>query len=66
MATGTCKWFNAEKGFGFIVPDTAGQDIFVHVSALRPGDTLSEKDHVSFDIGSNRGKSCAVNVQIIT
>lgn len=65
MATGTCKWFNADNGFGFIVPDNAGQDIFVHISALRPTDTLNEKDRVSYDVGTNKGKSCAVNIRII-
>lgn len=63
MANGTVKWFSPEKGFGFIIPDSAGQDVFVHVSALRPTDTLSEGDRVSYDIGTNRGKSCAVNVR---
>lgn len=65
MANGTCKWFNAEKSFGFICPDIAGQDVFVHVSALRPTDMLNEGDRVSYDIGTNKGKSCAVNVKII-
>lgn len=65
MQAGTCKWFNASKGFGFIVPDSAGQDIFVHASALRPGESLSEGDRVSFEIGSNKGKSCAINVKIL-
>lgn len=64
MATGTVKWFNHEKGFGFIVPDDAGRDMFVHISALPPGATISEGDRVSYEIGSNRGKSCATSVRI--
>lgn len=65
MATGTVKWFNIEKAFGFIIPDNAGQDVFVHLSALKPNDSLQEKDRVSYEIGSNKGKSCAINVKII-
>lgn len=65
MATGIVKWFNANKGFGFICPDSGGQDVFVHLSALQPTDTLQEKDCVSYEIGTNKGKTCAINVKII-
>lgn len=66
MATGTVKWFNDSKGFGFIVPDAAGGDIFVHVSAMAGQDrSLEEKQRVSYDIGSNKGKSCAINVRTL-
>jgi cold shock protein len=65
MATGTVKWFSADKGFGFILPDAAGPDIFVHVSALKPTDTISEGDKVSYDVGTNKGKSCAINVRFL-
>lgn len=67
MASGTVKWFSPEKGFGFIIPNAAGPDVFVHVSALDKsgiGD-LNEGDKVSYDIGDNKGRSCAVNIQII-
>ena len=52
MAQGTVKWFNAEKGFGFITPDEGGQDLFVHHTAIqdRGFRTLDEKQRVSFDV----------------
>ncbi|MGB3501322.1 MAG: cold-shock protein [Mesorhizobium sp.] len=63
MATGTVKWFNATKGFGFIQPDAGGQDVFVHISAVqRSGMTsLAEGQKVNFEIGQDRrtGKSSA-------
>jgi CspA family cold shock protein len=66
MATGTVKFFNNDKGFGFITPENGGQDVFVHVSALR-GDTLREGDRVSYELGQDRktGKSKAENVSVI-
>ena len=65
MATGTVKWFNAQKGFGFIQPDGGGKDVFVHVSAVeRSGlQGLQEGQKISFDIEDNRGKSAAVNLK---
>ncbi|MBB4001240.1 cold-shock protein [Aurantimonas endophytica] len=69
MATGTVKFFNADKGFGFITPDDGGKDVFVHVSAVeRSGmSTLSENQKVSFDTEPDtRGKGDkAVNLQAI-
>ena len=58
MATGTVKWFNATKGFGFIQPDGGGKDVFVHISAVeKAGYTgLAEGAKVSFDVVPNRGK----------
>jgi CspA family cold shock protein len=66
MNTGTVKWFNAQKGFGFIQPDTGNKDVFVHISAVeRAGmNDLSEGQKVSFDIvaDSRTGKSSAENL----
>ena len=52
MATGTVKWFNAEKGYGFITPDGGGQDLFVHFSAIQTSGyrTLDEGQAVSFEV----------------
>lgn len=67
MATGTVKFFNDEKGFGFITPETGGQDVFVHVSALERGNSLREGDKVTFELGQDRktGKSKAENVSVL-
>jgi CspA family cold shock protein len=66
MPTGTVKFFNNDKGFGFITPENGGQDVFVHVSAIRSG-TLSEGQRVSYDVGQDRktGKTKAENVSAI-
>jgi CspA family cold shock protein len=64
--TGTVKWFNALKGFGFIEPDDGGKDAFVHISAVEQSgmDTLREGQKVSFDIEAGRdGKQSAVNLK---
>ena len=67
MATGTVKWFNNQKGFGFIQPDEGNQDVFVHISAVeRAGmSTLNEGQKVSFDVVADRrsGKSAAENLR---
>jgi CspA family cold shock protein len=69
MITGTVKWFNSQKGFGFIQPENADKDVFVHISAVeRAGlDTLTEGQKVSFDIVADRqtGKSAAENLQAV-
>ncbi|MGA7429953.1 MAG: cold-shock protein [Xanthobacteraceae bacterium] len=67
MSTGTVKWFNSQKGFGFIQPEDGGKDVFVHISAVeRAGlSTLNEGQKVSFDVVDDRrtGKSSADNLR---
>jgi CspA family cold shock protein len=68
MATGTVKWFNPTKGFGFIQPDSGGSDAFVHISAVeRAGlSTLNEGQKVSYELEQGRnGKSAAENLKIV-
>ncbi len=65
MATGTVKWFNPTKGYGFIMPDDGGKDVFVHVSAVeRAGiHALSEGQKVAFELArGDRGRVSAVNL----
>lgn len=66
MATGTVKWFNGQKGFGFIQPDGGGKDVFVHVSAVEKAGigSLNEGDKVSYEIVANRGKESAENLRV--
>ena len=67
MATGTVKWFNTEKGYGFIQPDQGGKDVFVHISAVERAGmrTLNEGQKVSFELETDRrsGKESAGNLQ---
>ncbi|MCA0201317.1 MAG: cold-shock protein [Proteobacteria bacterium] len=67
MATGTVKWFNATKGYGFIQPEDGSKDVFVHVSAVeRAGiQRLNEGQRVSYDVVSERGKSAAGNLKAL-
>ncbi len=66
MATGTVKWFNATKGFGFIQPDDGGKDVFVHISAVEKAglSNLNENAKVSYDVVANRGKESAENLRV--
>ncbi len=65
MARGTVKWFNSQKGYGFIQPTGGGRDVFVHISAVeRAGlSSLNEGQQIEFEIEENRRKSSAVNLR---
>jgi cold shock protein len=67
MAVGTVKWFNAEKGFGFITPDDGGADVFAHFSAIASDGyrSLDENQRVSFDVTSGPKGPQAANVQAL-
>lgn len=67
MAEGTVKFFNVQKGFGFIQPTDGGRDVFVHISAVERAGmrTLMEGQKVSFDIVTERGKTAAGNLQAV-
>ncbi|MDK2858128.1 MAG: cold shock protein [Verrucomicrobiota bacterium] len=64
MSKGTVKWFNSEKGFGFITPDTGGKDLFVHHSEVKTpgGARLNEGQKVDYDAGEGPKGPCATNV----
>jgi CspA family cold shock protein len=64
VGTGTVKWFNEKKGFGFITPDEAGDDLFVHHSEIKMGGyaTLEQGQRVQFEIGEGKKGPCATNV----
>ncbi len=67
MPEGKVKWFNAEKGFGFIQPDDGSKDVFVHISAVERAGLagLNEGQKVSFDLQSERGKTSAGNLKTL-
>jgi CspA family cold shock protein len=69
MGTGTVKWFNAQKGYGFIQPDEGGKDVFVHISAVERAGmyNLNEGQKVSFDVvkSPKNGKEAAENLRAI-
>ncbi len=67
MPTGTVKWFNTQKGYGFIQPDEGGADVFIHITALEKSGLrgLNEGQKISYDIQNDpkKGKAAAVNIQ---
>jgi cold shock protein len=66
MATGTVKWFNPTKGYGFIQPTGGGKDMFVHISAVEQAglSTLNEGQSIEYETESNRGKESAVKLKV--
>ena len=66
MATGTVKWFNPTKGYGFIQPEGGGKDVFVHISAVQDSGLkgLNEGQRVSFEISREKGKDAAVDLKV--
>lgn len=66
MASGTVKWFNSQKGFGFIAPSDGGKDVFLHISAVeRAGlSTVNEGQKVTYDVVNERGKDAAGNLKV--
>lgn len=64
MATGTVKWFNITKGFGFIQPDQGGADVFVHITAVQrsPFDNLLDGQRVQYELANEKGKTSAINL----
>ena len=67
MATGTVKWFNGQKGYGFIQPDDGGKDVFVHATAVEQAGLppLVEGQKIGFEVVNDRGKTAAGNLQKI-
>ena len=66
MATGTVKWFNNRKGYGFITPDEGGSDVFVHISAVQKAGlkTLKDGTKISYELMSERGKTVAGDLKL--
>lgn len=66
MATGTVKWFNPTKGFGFIQPDEGGADVFVHISAVERSGlrSLGEGQKVSYELVTEKGRTSAANLKL--
>jgi CspA family cold shock protein len=65
MAIGTVKWFNATKGFGFIVPSDGGKDVFVHITAVQKAgmNGLDEGQKLAYEVVMERGKAAATNLR---
>ena len=66
MAVGTVKWFNATKGYGFIMPQDGGKDVFVHITAVQAAGLkgLNDGQKVSYEIAKERGKDAAINLKL--
>ena len=66
MASGTVKWFNATKGYGFITPDEGGKDVFVHITAVQAAGLqgLTDGQRVSYELATERGKTSAANLKV--
>ena len=67
MATGTVKWFNPSKGFGFIKPDEGSKDVFVHITAVKRAglDGLNENARISFELVESKGKASAEELKLL-
>jgi len=67
MTTGTVKWFNAQKGYGFIQPSDGGNDVFVHISAVEQAGlgSLKEGQKIKYEVARDRGKDSAVNLSLV-
>ena len=67
MTNGMVKWFNTNKGYGFIQPDNGNKDVFVHISAVEKSGlkTLLENQKVFFEINQDKGRSSAANIKVI-
>jgi CspA family cold shock protein len=65
MSSGTVKWFNMEKGYGFITPQEGGKDVFLHITAVQAAGlkSVTEGDRVTYDIITERGKQAASNLE---
>jgi CspA family cold shock protein len=67
MATGTVKWFNTTKGFGFIMPSDGGKDVFVHITAVQAAGLrgLNDGQAVTYEVVMERGKAAATNLKLV-
>jgi len=67
MATGKVKWYNSQKGYGFIAPDDGGKDVFVHATALEAAGLrgLNDDQAISYELQEDRGKTSAGNLKLV-